>query len=86
MSPLLANWILYMVVAVTVMVIAFVWAVRSGQFGDQDRARYIPLADATIQPSPDREHMQRERVSIWAIAFVVFGAALLAWMVHLAAE
>jgi cbb3-type cytochrome oxidase maturation protein len=42
---LLAMWILYAAFGVTLFALLFLWAVRSGQFRDQDRARYLPLQD-----------------------------------------
>lgn len=40
---LLTIWILYAIIGVTLFSILFVWAVRSGQFRDQQRARRLPL-------------------------------------------
>ena len=40
---LLTIWILYAVIGVTLFSLLFVWAVRSGQFRDQQRARHLPL-------------------------------------------
>ncbi len=40
---LLTIWILYAIIGVTLFSGLFVWAVRSGQFRDQQRARRLPL-------------------------------------------
>jgi nitrogen fixation-related uncharacterized protein len=40
---LLTVWITFTVVALIGMTAVLVWAVRAGQFGDQDRARRLPL-------------------------------------------
>jgi cbb3-type cytochrome oxidase maturation protein len=40
---LLLLWIVYALVGVSVFSAVFIWAVRAGQFRDQDRARYLPL-------------------------------------------
>jgi cbb3-type cytochrome oxidase maturation protein len=40
---LLTIWILYAIIGVTIFSALFVWAVRSGQFRDQERARHLPL-------------------------------------------
>jgi len=40
---LLLTWILYAFLGVTIFSLIFLWAVRHGQFRDQDRARYLPL-------------------------------------------
>ncbi len=38
-------WIILVAISLFVSLIAFVWALRSGQFSDQGRARYLPLSD-----------------------------------------
>jgi cbb3-type cytochrome oxidase maturation protein len=43
-AALLAMWVIYAIVAIAGIVAVFVWAVRSRQFSDQDRARSLPLA------------------------------------------
>ena len=40
---LLLMWILYAVLGAVLFAVAFLWAVRTGQFRDQDRARRLPL-------------------------------------------
>lgn len=42
-SALLLVWIAFSGVALAGILAVLVWAVRAGQFGDQDRARYLPL-------------------------------------------
>jgi len=52
---LLTIWILYAVVGVTIFSLLFLWAVRTGQFRDQERARYLPLEhprEAEGDPEP----------------------------------
>ncbi|MGD0110496.1 MAG: cbb3-type cytochrome oxidase assembly protein CcoS [Armatimonadota bacterium] len=51
---LLTIWILYAVIGVTLFSLLFVWAVRSGQFRDQHRARYLPLAGLQEEPPGER--------------------------------
>jgi cbb3-type cytochrome oxidase maturation protein len=40
---LLTMWILSTVVGIIIFSVLFLWAVRSGQFRDQQRARRLPL-------------------------------------------
>ncbi len=47
---LLLQWILYALVGVSVYSAMFIWAVRAGQFRDQQRARYLALGE------PERKH------------------------------
>jgi cbb3-type cytochrome oxidase maturation protein len=39
------GWIILVGISLWVSLMAFVWALRSGQFDDQERARYLPLTD-----------------------------------------
>ncbi len=40
------EWLILMGAGVTVSITLFIWALRSGQFAEQKRARYLPLEDA----------------------------------------
>ena len=51
---LLTMWILYAVIGVTIFSLLFLWAVRSGQFRDQQRARHLPL-DRPPEREPERD-------------------------------
>ncbi|GAB7028213.1 hypothetical protein [Geotalea toluenoxydans] len=42
-NAFLAMWLGFLAVMITAITLALVWAVRSRQFSDQDRARYLPL-------------------------------------------
>lgn len=39
------GWITLVVISLAVSLLAFVWALESGQFSDQERARFLPLVD-----------------------------------------
>jgi cbb3-type cytochrome oxidase maturation protein len=39
------SWIILVVISLWVSVVGFIWALKSGQFSDQSRARYLPLRD-----------------------------------------
>jgi cbb3-type cytochrome oxidase maturation protein len=53
-----AEWIILVTISLWVSLLAFVWAVRSGQFADQGRARYLPLTDehSFAPPQPPRKY------------------------------
>ncbi len=36
-------WVLLIIASLWVSLVGFFWALKSGQFSDQDRARYLPL-------------------------------------------
>lgn len=40
---LLVMWVIYAALGIAIFVVLFLWAVRTGQFRDQDRARHLPL-------------------------------------------
>jgi len=43
----------YMTAGFTLSLVVFLWALRNGQFSDQQRARYLPLDDQTdLAPAP----------------------------------
>ena len=44
-------WVLLIVASLWVSVAGFLWAFRSGQFSDQDRARYLPLRGEVFSSS-----------------------------------
>ncbi len=50
---LLAIWILFTAIGLTAMIAALVWAVRSRQFSDQERARSLALESGI--PSEEEE-------------------------------
>lgn len=43
-------WIILVVLSLCVSLIAFIWALQTGQFSDQSRARYLPLLDESAPP------------------------------------
>ena len=51
MNWLLISWIVTTVIGTAAAIAAFIWGLRRGQFGDQQRARRLPL-DSGI-PSDD---------------------------------
>ena len=37
------GWLFLVGISLSVSLVAFIWALRAGQFSDQERARYLPL-------------------------------------------
>lgn len=48
------GWLGLVGVSLGVSLLAFVWAVNSGQFGEQQRLRYLPLRDEPTALQADR--------------------------------
>ena len=53
-------FIAYIGIGLTISLLVFFWAVRNGQFKDQQRARFLPLRD-----EPDNEPAEVSRFSRW---------------------
>ena len=43
-------WVLLVLASLWVSLAAFFWGLKSGQFSDQTRARYLPLRDEYLGP------------------------------------
>jgi cbb3-type cytochrome oxidase maturation protein len=50
-------WVGFLILMSSGIVIFFVWAIRNGQFADQDRARYLALMSGI--PSEEEERKRR---------------------------
>jgi cbb3-type cytochrome oxidase maturation protein len=60
-KQLLITWIVFSAVAFVGVAAFFVWAVRSGQFSQQDRARSLALESGIPEEETSRElHELRE--------------------------
>jgi cbb3-type cytochrome oxidase maturation protein len=64
-------WMILLAVSLWVSLAAFWWGLQSGQFSDQDRARYLPLRDIRPQ-TPVRDPAR------WPLeVYVLMGLGLL---------
>lgn len=62
------GWVILVALSVWVSIAAFIWAVQSGQFADQERARFLPLAeDLPPPPAGDPAKLTREAYALLAI-------------------
>ena len=69
------SWILLIAAGVLVSLGVFFWALRTGQFSDQERARFLPLVDGfPLPPVTNPAKLSRE---VYALLFAV-GLGLLA--------
>lgn len=66
-------FVAYIVIGISISLLIFFWAVRSGQFHDQQRARYLPLRG---EPAPGT--VKASRLSRWEIyaLFILAGTGL----------
>ena len=69
MSPYYLPWVLLIVVSLWVSLAAFFWALKHGQFSDQERARYLPLrGEVGFAPLARPSRLTRE---VYALAAVL---------------
>ncbi len=70
-----AGWIALIVVGVLGSLAAFLWALRSGQFEEQGRARFLPLAGECHAGNEERPLGRiPELYALWIIAALGAGA------------
>ena len=75
-------WLIFLVSGLSMAVLTVVWAIRSRQFEDQGRARFLPLAGLSAkecEARPRRSH-RAEIAGVWALLLVgsaAIGACLL---------
>lgn len=78
-------FIAYIVIGFGISLLVFGWALRSGQFRDQHRARFLPLRDLTDGPPVRISRFSRiEIYSLFVLVAIglVASAALLMYAVY----
>lgn len=70
-------FITYIVVGLAITLAVFFWALKNGQFGDQQRARYLPLhGDSdTTSPPPSSPFSRIEIYGLFLLAVAGLGAS-----------
>ena len=82
------GWLYLVVVSLLVSLAAFIWGLRSGQFSDQDRARYLPLGEDLLSRPILVAGRRKQKAHatallvIVAIGLIVFGVALFLSIQH----
>ncbi len=67
-------FVTYMLVGFAVTLAVFYWAVKTGQFSDQQRARFLPLVG---EAEEDRVKVsRRHRYEIYGLGFLVIAGLL----------
>lgn len=67
-------FVTYMLVGLAVSLLVFLWALRHGQFRDQERARYLPLHGEPETAPAERSLMGR--IETYALVFLACAAFL----------
>ncbi|MHB8111405.1 MAG: hypothetical protein ACYDHW_15375 [Syntrophorhabdaceae bacterium] len=80
----LLPWLCLMIAGLVASVALLVWGHKSGQFADQDRARYLPLwGENIVQSRTGQRHGKRE---VYVLAgFMVMTGVFLAICLFMAA-
>ncbi len=63
-----SAWVILIAFSLWASLVAFLWGLRSGQFSDQDRARYLPLRD--ILPQPMIKNPARLTLEVYVLMFI----------------
>ncbi len=66
------GWVSLVVISLWVSLLAFLWAMKSGQFSDQGRARYLPLAE-DFPPCDVKEPSKLTLHSYVMLAVIIIG-------------
>ena len=67
-------FVTYILAGFSISLVVFLWALKTGQFSDQQRARYLPLAGEP-EPVPDRPS-RFYRLEIYGLWFLIFAGLL----------
>jgi hypothetical protein len=65
-------WLIFLISGLAMAVLTVVWAIRTRQFEEQGRARYLPLVGLSAQEHaarPTRSH-RAEIAGVWALLLV----------------
>ena len=69
------GWVLLTFTGILASIGAFIWAIRTGQFSDQGRARYLPLRNE--EPLSKSADSMKNPIEVYVL-FSAFGIGLLA--------
>jgi cbb3-type cytochrome oxidase maturation protein len=61
-------WLVLVVFSLTASLAAFFWGLKSGQFSDQERARYLPLVD--IRPQALIKEPSKWAIEVYVLLFI----------------
>jgi cbb3-type cytochrome oxidase maturation protein len=83
-----AGWLFLVVISLSVSLVAFIWALRAGQFSDQERARYLPLGKDLLSEPIECVSRAKHKAHtaalclIAAVGFLAFSAAIALGIYH----
>jgi cbb3-type cytochrome oxidase maturation protein len=77
-------FVAYILIGLAISLTAFIWALRNGQFGEQDRARYLPLRGKGDKDQPPKKATRLGRLETIGLFVLACGglAATLAVLMY----
>jgi cbb3-type cytochrome oxidase maturation protein len=63
------SFIVLTATGIGVSIAVFIWAIKSGQFSDQGRARYLPLS--VENPVPPADKPSKPLAEVYAMVFIL---------------
>ena len=71
-------YIAYMSAGFLISIVVFIWALNSGQFKDQQRARFIPLeSDLNTEPAAKASRFARiETIALFALVGICLSCSI----------
>jgi nitrogen fixation-related uncharacterized protein len=63
-----SGWIVLVAFSLWISLLAFLWGIQSGQFSDQERARYLPLRGAL--PPPLVNNPGKRPLEVYVLLFI----------------
>jgi cbb3-type cytochrome oxidase maturation protein len=79
-------WVLLVAISLAISLAAFMWGLRSGQFADPERARWLAITERSLAPPvADPGRITREVYALWlfaAMVLVILGTALVLAVRH----
>jgi cbb3-type cytochrome oxidase maturation protein len=76
----------YMALGLGITLIVFAWALKNGQFKEQQRARFLPLHEAPDPPPPRPARFVRLQIAVLfsmaALGLAASGAVIVFALIH----
>jgi len=70
-------FIAYMTIGFTISLVVFFWALNTGQFKDQQRARFIPLeSDRAARPKAASRFVRIQTLALFSLVCLCLAASL----------
>ena len=70
-------YIAYMAAGFVISLVVFIWALNSGQFKDQQRARYIPLeSDLRTEPIKASRFARIQTIALFALVGICLSCSV----------